>query len=451
MDRLDLSAISKNEEDRRSARVLSILIWASWGVYLVVIITGLYYKDWKTIAVTLAGSALLSVALVLLRRQHLNASGLVVMLIELGTVTFIATVGQGIRDLAIVSFPIILFFAGLALNRVFFRLCVGLALVAVCWLVFGEFYGWFVTQPFEGEMTNWFYLIGMISILLVAALAVDLLATNMRRNLERARVEVVQRQRIEQEILQLNAELEQRVEERTSELRQAQEQLVRQERLATLGQLAGSVSHELRNPLGVISNAIYYLKMSQPEASDKVKEYLEIIEKETLVSDKIISDLLDFTRIKSLDRQPVSVSELAAQTLERYPAPPPIQVAIEIPAGLPQVYADPQHVIQILVNLLTNACQAMNADRSLEQTKLTVSAAAQSDMICICIQDTGSGIPPENMGKLFQPLFTTKTKGIGLGLAVSQKLAEANGGRIEVESVVGKGSTFTVYLPVYRF
>ncbi|NTV84560.1 MAG: two-component sensor histidine kinase, partial [Bacteroidales bacterium] len=84
------------------------------------------------------------------------------------------------------------------------------------------------------------------------------------------------------------------MEQRTRELREAQEQLVRQERLATLGQLAGSIGHELRNPLGVISNAVYFLKLSQPNASDKVKEYLDIIEKETRTSDKIITDLLDF-------------------------------------------------------------------------------------------------------------------------------------------------------------
>jgi signal transduction histidine kinase len=120
-------------------------------------------------------------------------------------------------------------------------------------------------------------------------------------------------------------------------------------------------------------------------------------------------------------------------------------VTLEIPAVLPKIYADPQQVVQVLGNLVTNACQAMSSGG-----KLTVSAAVQGDMIIIALRDTGSGIPPENMDKLFEPLFTTKTKGIGLGLAVSKKLAEANDGRIEVKSEVGKGSTFTVYLPVYR-
>ena len=452
MDRMDLSAISKNEEARQSVSALSMLIWASWGVYLIVIIANFYYQDWKTIIVTLAGSALLGVALVLLRHQHLHTSGLIIVLIELGTVTFIATVGQGIRDLAIVAFPIILFFAGIVLERVLFRLCVGLSLVAVCWLVFGEFYGWFITQPFEGGMTNWFYLIGTISILLVAALAVDLLATNMHRNLERARAEVAQRQRVEQEILQLNASLEQRVEERTHELREIQEKLIRQEKLAVLGQMAGSVGHELRTPLSIINNAIYFLRMAQPEADETIREYLGIIDTEAHNADKIISELLDFSRIKSVDVEPVAVSDLIQRTLERFPVPENVQVTLNLPENLPTVCIDPRQMIQVLGNLMLNACQAMVSASSTTGSELVISAKPSTvdgqSSVVIAVKDTGSGITPENMKKLFEPLFTTKTKGIGLGLAVSQKLVEANGGRIEVESESGKGSTFTLWLPV---
>jgi PAS domain S-box-containing protein len=257
--------------------------------------------------------------------------------------------------------------------------------------------------------------------------------------------DITEQKRAELQLAHYAEKLEGMVDERTLELKNAQEQLVRQERLATLGQLAGSIGHELRNPLGVISNAVYFLKIIQPDASEKVKEYLDIIENETKTSDKIITDLLDFTRIKSLDRQPVAVSELIHQTLEHYPAPPSVEVALEIAPDLPLVYVDPQHIRQVLGNLTVNACQAME-----NIGKITISAAAQGDMIHITVQDTGQGIPPEHMEKLFEPLFTTKIKGIGLGLAVSRKLAAANGGRIEVQSEPEKGSTFTVVLPTYK-
>jgi signal transduction histidine kinase len=250
----------------------------------------------------------------------------------------------------------------------------------------------------------------------------------------------------EVEIQVLNKELEQRVEDRTRELRDAQERLVRQERLATLGQLAGSVGHELRNPLGVMSNAVYFLKMTQPDASAQVREYLGIIENEIRTSNKIVTDLLDFTRIKSVEKVQTAVYELVRQTLERYPVPATVQVQLEIPAELPPVFADPQHVIQILGNLTLNACQAMKADGRLLIRAVSSEVDGKSS-VAISVIDNGLGIPPENMAKLFEPLFTTKPNGIGLGLAVSQKLAGANGGRIEVQSEPGQGSTFTLYLP----
>ena len=147
---LNPTLIAVSKEDRQLARILSTLIWATWGVYLVVIFTSLFFiNDWTLMAVSLAGSAILIVSKVLLRRGHLRTCSLLMVLGTLGTVTVIAAVGQGIRDLAIVAFPILFIFAGLTLNRALFRLSVGLTLAAVCWLVLGENFGWFVVKPFE--------------------------------------------------------------------------------------------------------------------------------------------------------------------------------------------------------------------------------------------------------------------------------------------------------------
>ena len=256
--------------------------------------------------------------------------------------------------------------------------------------------------------------------------------------------EIVVRKRAEEMLSSYAVHLEREVEERTRELRATQEQLLRRERLATLGQLAGSIGHELRNPLGVISNAVYFLKMAQPQAEDGLlREYLDIIENEIHISNKIVTDLLDFTRIKSVDRRSVALTDLIHQTLVRFPPPPSLSVALKISPDLPRIFADPQHVIQILGNLTVNACQAM-PDGGL----LTLTATPQADMMAISVQDTGAGIPSENMDRLFEPLFTTKINGVGLGLAVSKKFAEANDGRIEVQSQPGVGSIFTLLLPL---
>jgi PAS domain S-box-containing protein len=259
--------------------------------------------------------------------------------------------------------------------------------------------------------------------------------------------EIVEFKKAQDGLKTYSEKLQEMVEERTHELRQAQEQLVRQERLAVLGQLAGGVGHELRNPLAVMSSAMYFIKLIQPEMDERMKKHIGIIENEVKNADKIISDLLDFSRIKSVDREPVAASELVRRVLERYPVPEHLTVSVEISPDLPPVHVDPRQIVQVLGNLVTNACQAMP-----EQGSLSIKAEGRGDesqpMVSIAVSDTGTGILPENMDKLFVPLFTTKPRGIGLGLAVCRKLMDANGGRIEVRSEPGKGATFTVHLPV---
>ena len=247
------------------------------------------------------------------------------------------------------------------------------------------------------------------------------------------------------------------VAERTQELGLAQEKMVRQEKLAVLGQLAGSVGHELRNPLGVISNSVYYLNLVLPEINDKVRQYLDMIENETRNAARIVGDLLDYARVTTAEQKPVSIAEIVNKTLEHFHIPSQVELILELPGDLPLAYADELHMQQVLGNLVTNGYQAIleqntGSSDSDQAGTLTISAQRSKlsngqPAVCIQVKDTGAGIRPEDMQKIFDPLFSTKAQGIGLGLAVSKKLAEANGGQIEVATRLGEGSTFSLFIP----
>jgi len=221
--------------------------------------------------------------------------------------------------------------------------------------------------------------------------------------------------------------------------------VVRNEKLAVLGQVAGSVGHELRNPLGVMSNAVYFLQTVLADADETTKEYLNIIKDEIASSERIVSDLLDSVRTKPPRPETVSLKELLDRILGKCNVPPEVSVEIEIPETLPALRVDPLQIHQIFRNLIANGIDAMS-----EEGRLTIQASedAVAGTIATAVQDTGCGMTDEQMDKLFQPLFTTKARGIGLGLVVVKNLAEANGGQVKVQSEPGRGSIFTVTLPM---
>jgi signal transduction histidine kinase len=226
-------------------------------------------------------------------------------------------------------------------------------------------------------------------------------------------------------------------------LRNTQAELVQRERLATLGQLASSVGHELRNPLGVMTNAVYYLKMIQPDPPPQVAEYLGILRHQIGLAEKIVGDLLDFARLKKPQLQIVEVRRLIAEQIARLGSVSNVTINSECPENLPAVNVDPIHIGQIMLNLLTNAQQAMESTGGV----ITVRARASGSAVVIDVADTGPGISDELLEKIFEPLFTTKARGIGLGLAVSQSLASANGGQLTVTSTLGHGATFSLAMP----
>lgn len=251
----------------------------------------------------------------------------------------------------------------------------------------------------------------------------------------------------QQELLSYNERLEEEVRVRTQELEKAHEELFQREKMATFGNLADSVAHELRNPLGVISNAVYFLKLILKEPNQKVMEYLRILERESQGAVQIISDLLNYAKMQTGDRQTCQVSDIVQKVLSHIPERDGIEIGVDISESLPALFVDPRQIEQALARLVDNGLQAMRDGGGLS-IRAKKAKPNGRNFICVLISDTGSGIPPENLPKIFEPLFTTWQHHIGLGLPLSKGLIEANGGFVKVESKPGKGSTFSVFLPV---
>jgi signal transduction histidine kinase len=244
-------------------------------------------------------------------------------------------------------------------------------------------------------------------------------------------------------------QLERRIEERTSDLqntmtqlRDAQDELVRKEKLAAIGQLASSVGHELRNPLGVMSNAVYILERTM-DPPPKGKEYLRVLDSQIRLSERIVGDLLDSARNPTPRLRCVSVRELLEEQVTRVTVPAHVRLDVVVAEGLPGIQVDPDQVGQILVNLLTNAVQAMDD----EPGQLSVHASDGAGHVRIDVRDTGPGVPVAHIDKIFEPLYTTKARGIGLGLSVSRSLATANRGNLSVMNHPDGGAVFTLVLP----
>ena len=274
--------------------------------------------------------------------------------------------------------------------------------------------------------------------------------------------DITERKRAKEDIQRLNEALEAKIEQRTRELSDAQEELLRREKLNILGVVAANVGNELRNPLGVMNNAVYYLSTLLADADESVREYLEIIGKEIESSQRVLSDFIDFFRARTPRAKELPVDELINESLAGCDVPGNVTVSVEIQEALPMVQVDASQMRQVLRNLITNAAQAMPEGGALrigarrvpgyeaQETGPGESNLEPPGSVEISVADSGAGIPSENMEKVFQPLFSTKARGIGLGLSICKSFAESNGGRIEVESGVGKGTTFTVALPEGR-
>ncbi len=239
-----------------------------------------------------------------------------------------------------------------------------------------------------------------------------------------------------------------------TEQRQMHEAFMKSQRLATIGETAAIVGHDLRNPLQAIVSTAYLARkklesLSEPSIEPAVKSdlvhMLETIENESQYMDKIVSDLHDYSSPMKTELAQVEMESFVKRTLSKLLVPENVKVSFTISGAFPGVMIDPAIVRRVFTNLVLNAIQSMP-----DGGELKIAVSRRDESLLIAFKDTGLGMPEEYMDKLFNPFFTTKAKGQGLGLAVCKRLVEAHGGRITVESELGEGSTFTVKLPFVK-
>ncbi|MDM8525254.1 ATP-binding protein [Desulfococcaceae bacterium HSG8] len=259
-------------------------------------------------------------------------------------------------------------------------------------------------------------------------------------------VDISALKRAEEQLKEYSGRLEEMVEESTRELRETQKELLMKERLAVLGHLAGSISHEIRNPLAVIDSSVYLLKMKfgDGDEDEKTLRHFGSITSNVKKATAIIESLLNLTRMEKPRTETHNFSDLATEILASVKLPDTIETITDYPEDDVYINADAEQIRMALKNIIKNAVQAMDGSGT-----ITVSVRSpETGTAELVISDSGPGISPENHEEIFQPLFTTKAQGIGFGLSITKMIVEKHGGMIQASSAVGGGAVFAIALPI---
>jgi len=245
-------------------------------------------------------------------------------------------------------------------------------------------------------------------------------------------------------------ELSRLVDEQTAELRAAQSTLVRQERLAVLGQLTGTVAHEIRNPLGAIANTFSVIKHKCLQGETDLRAALDRADRNIKRCDRIITELLDFARARGIQCEAVPLDSWLSDVLREQHIPNAIKVNLDLQTDNQLIQFDPDELRRAAINVIDNACQAM-ANGSLEGEpaagELKIASRVTAQRVEIEVGDTGPGISSDILPQVFEPLFSTKQFGTGLGLSIARRIMEQHGGGLEIDSKEGRGTWVTLWLP----
>ena len=255
--------------------------------------------------------------------------------------------------------------------------------------------------------------------------------------------DVTDQKRLEKMLEEYSERLVLEVEARTRELKEANERLLKAERFAAIGELSGMIGHDLRNPLTAIKNAVYYLKRKQAcSAGSKEKEMMDIVDKSVDYANKIISSLLEYSAEIRLEIEQCSPKELLDYVLLMAQVPERVKI-VDRTEYKPKIWIDVNKMERVFLNLIKNAFDAIT-----ERGTLKISSKRVGENVEIVFTDNGVGMSEQTLSKIFNPLFTTKAQGMGFGLAICKRMVEAHRGKISVKSTVGRGTTFTITLPI---
>lgn len=288
------------------------------------------------------------------------------------------------------------------------------------------------------------------------AVAFNSMTRQLAGSMESLQNEIEERKQIERELQQHKEHLEEMVQERSRELEAAQAQLVKREKLAVLGQLTATVSHELRNPLGVIQTSAFFLQKKLTDLDEKGLKHLNRIDEQVRICDRLVEELLEYTRGRHCEMIETKVNSWILETLGQIPLPEQVIVTQDLAPDLPRVLMDQQKMWRVLINLMNNAILAVTERGRLagggeqagqHQPQIMITTRNHDDHhILIIIEDNGVGMDEATLRQAFEPLFTTRARGTGLGLAIVRKIVEEHGGAVSLESRPNAGTKVEIRL-----